>query len=745
MNSDVDAFCKSCITCQTSKLNNHANYGLLETLDIPNYPWETIGIDFVGPLPESKTLNGTFDMILVVIDHLTSMVHLIPTKQTYRAKDVAEVMFDRVYKHHGMPRHIVSDRDSLFTSVFWNRLNELTGTELHMSSSFHPQTDGMTERANQTITQMIRSCISPHQRDWATKLPAIEFAINSARSETTGFAPFTLNYGQIPKSMIWETDMKYPGVRTFAQQMKDAIMRAHDSIIAARVKQTRLANNRRKETPFVKGDLVYLSTANLTLPKGRARKLAPKFIGPFQILEDYCNNTFLLDIPAELKKRGIHPAFHASLLRVHVPNDDRRFPGRQLPQIIGLGKVEELNVKNISDHHGKGADALFEVLYTNGDSVWLLYLEVKQLEALSQYLEAQGAPTVNDLPRRVRHADKDIPISSIQLDETIRCRLALDLIDDVVTNIASATTSKPPSVHSGTSSDLRSCKNVYRGWKRGPKRQRSTRSRMAHPVFRPLQLEQFRITADAIRSGTFDLSRDRIPTGYVTFCETNANHPDPNLRYPLPYGFVRKPLRSRENKTHGHHDRRDRGKSLSGMIFDRFKADTKTRKEPIHKVPSKVYAERRTETATTNNSRPRGRHSQDARAPSRNHRRARNITSHFAPYQQPVAYPGNALFNPAPAVIPNPAVHQVVFNKNAVIPNPAMHPVVFNENVANPAPAAPTELETLEELLDDIINDGVPANSNASTSLSPGMTLIVFLLFYLALTNTILVVSSVTI
>ncbi|KIO11093.1 hypothetical protein M404DRAFT_57062, partial [Pisolithus tinctorius Marx 270] len=156
INADVDAYCKSCITCQTSKPNNHANYGLLKTLDVPNYPWETIGIDFVGPLPDSKTLNGSFDMILVVIDHLTSMIHLIPTKQTYRAKDIAEVMFDRVYKHHGMPRNIVSDRDSLFTSVFWTRLNELTGSELRLSSSYHPQTDGMTERANRTITQMIR-------------------------------------------------------------------------------------------------------------------------------------------------------------------------------------------------------------------------------------------------------------------------------------------------------------------------------------------------------------------------------------------------------------------------------------------------------------------------------------------------------------------------------------------------------------------------------------------------------------
>jgi len=302
INSDVEAFCRSCTTCQTSKPSNHPSYGLLETLDVPSYPWETIGMDFVGPLPESKTLNGSFDMILVIIDYLTVMVHLVPTKQTYRAKDIAEVMFDRVYKLHGMPQNIISDRDSLFTSTFWTKLNELTHSELRMSSSFHPQTDGITERANRTITQMLRSCISSNQKDWATRLPAIEFAMNSARSETTGFTPFMLNYGRSPRSMIWETNSEFPGIRVFAQRMKDTILRAHDSIIAARVKQTVMANRKRKDVPFVKGDLVYLSTANLTLPKGHARKLALKFIGPYKITDDYRNNTFLLELPAELKQ-----------------------------------------------------------------------------------------------------------------------------------------------------------------------------------------------------------------------------------------------------------------------------------------------------------------------------------------------------------------------------------------------------------------------------------------------------------
>jgi len=158
--------------------------------------------------------------------------------------------------------------------------------------------------------------------------------------------------------MIWHAESEYLGVRVFTQKMKDAILMAHNTIIAVRVKQNCLANNHQKEALFTKGDLIYLSTQNLGLPKGRAWKLAPKFIGPFKILEDYKNNSFLLYLPANLKQWGIHPAFHAHLLRIHVPNDDQRFLGRQLDQIANLGTAKEWAVSNIESHHNKGLDAL---------------------------------------------------------------------------------------------------------------------------------------------------------------------------------------------------------------------------------------------------------------------------------------------------------------------------------------------------------------------------------------------------
>jgi hypothetical protein len=108
------------------------------------------------------------------------MVHLVPCRINYNARQMAELMYEEVYKHHGIPVNIISDRDVLFTSVFWEHLHRLLGSKLRMSSAYHPQTDGATERANCTITQMLRQCVNDKQNDWVAKLPAIEFAINSA-------------------------------------------------------------------------------------------------------------------------------------------------------------------------------------------------------------------------------------------------------------------------------------------------------------------------------------------------------------------------------------------------------------------------------------------------------------------------------------------------------------------------------------------------------------------------------------
>jgi hypothetical protein len=258
---------------------------------------------------------------------------------------------------------------------------------------------------------MLRQCIGPDQRDWVAKLPAIEFAINSARSESTGYAPFFLNAGRMPKAMIWSsTTAEYPSVREFALQKKLALISAHDSILVARVKQTRDANRKRQSVPFQTNDLVYLSTKNISFPKGLARKLVPKFIGPYKILKDYGNGSFQLDLPPHLKKRGVHNVFHSSLLRIHVPNDDRLFPGRMDTQVLTTDDAgEEWTVDKILSHHGSRMNAVFEILWKSGDVTWLPYYQITHLQALAEYLDLIGVSKIHRLPNGSGHPPQDDP------------------------------------------------------------------------------------------------------------------------------------------------------------------------------------------------------------------------------------------------------------------------------------------------------------------------------------------------
>jgi len=222
--------------------------------------------------------------------------------------------------------------------------------------------------------------------------------------------------------MLWTNARsdEYPSVRNFALQRKLALIAAHDSVLAARVKQTRDANRHRRLAPFVEGDLVYLSTKNINFPKGLARKLIPKYIGPYKILQDFKNQSFKIELPSNLKQRGVHDVFHASLLRVHIPNDDRLFPGRLDSQINSGNDLEpEWAVDKILSHSGSKEDSIFEVLWKAGDVTWLPYNQIEHLNALSAYFEVLEIEKIQDLPRgtgKPPAQDPQIFIGSLSLD-----------------------------------------------------------------------------------------------------------------------------------------------------------------------------------------------------------------------------------------------------------------------------------------------------------------------------------------
>ncbi|KAJ7050774.1 hypothetical protein C8F01DRAFT_1092109 [Mycena amicta] len=167
-----------------------------------------------------------------------------------------------------------------------------------------------------------------------------------------------------------------------------------------------LSDKHCRKAGFAVGELVYLSTKNLKLPKKRARKLLPKYLGPFKILTVVSPGmSYKLELSRELKTRGIHDVFHASLLRPHFPSDDRRFPGRQIHQIPGFGvNPKEWAVDRILSHLGKGTEASFEMLWATGDVTWAPYAEVKHLAAMDGYCEAMGIKHPRNLPLKgTRH------------------------------------------------------------------------------------------------------------------------------------------------------------------------------------------------------------------------------------------------------------------------------------------------------------------------------------------------------
>lgn len=201
---DVRDWVSVCDICQRTKPEHVKKGGLLQPLPTPLLPWEQVTLDFIVGLP--KTQEG-FDAMLVFTDKLSRMIHIAPTTTTCTAQEAADLFFKNIYKYHGLPGSIISDRDARFVSRFWNAVHSILQSKLFMSTAYHPETDGATERANQTIEAMLRAFVSNHQEQWADYVFVIEFACNNAVNASTGVSPFFFNRGLHPRTL---TDVALP-------------------------------------------------------------------------------------------------------------------------------------------------------------------------------------------------------------------------------------------------------------------------------------------------------------------------------------------------------------------------------------------------------------------------------------------------------------------------------------------------------------------------------------------------------
>uniref|UniRef100_A0A803TTM2 Gypsy retrotransposon integrase-like protein 1 n=1 Tax=Anolis carolinensis TaxID=28377 RepID=A0A803TTM2_ANOCA len=193
--NDVEKYVNTCPVCQRSKTRREKPSGLLHSLPIPSRPWEIISADFITDLPPSLG----FTTILVVVDLFTKLAHFIPCDGLPTAKETADLFLQHVFRLHGLPKSLVTDRGSQFTSRFWKALQKLLGIDSRLSSAHHPQTDGQTECTNATLEQYLRCYVNYQQDNWASLLPLSEFAYNNGVQASTKETPFFANYGFHPR------------------------------------------------------------------------------------------------------------------------------------------------------------------------------------------------------------------------------------------------------------------------------------------------------------------------------------------------------------------------------------------------------------------------------------------------------------------------------------------------------------------------------------------------------------------
>ncbi|MGL4847989.1 MAG: hypothetical protein ACRC28_03545, partial [Clostridium sp.] len=365
MTQDVENYVATCKRCRMSKHICMKSAGLLHPLDIPNRRWGSISMDFIVGLPATANNNNA---ILSVVDRLSKMAHFIPCSISITAKQTAQLFLERVVAYHGIPDDIVSDRDARFTSAYWEEFCDQLNIIIKKSTSFHPQTDGQTERANRTIEQMLRLYIETDEKRWEEILPVVELAYNCAKNESTGMSPFEVMIGENPKHGTIEEDCITWEIPLMDKRYKMIVHRVTTQLHIAQQRQKKQADRHRRELELKVGDLVYVSTRNMYLPYNR--KFRPLYVGPYPVVQKVGKVAYKLQLPRDML---YHPVFHVSLLVPTVdvsPNIQRQ--EEEWQPIIGQHGDPEWEVEEIMDVRGKGRNTEYLVRWKcDAAPMWL--------------------------------------------------------------------------------------------------------------------------------------------------------------------------------------------------------------------------------------------------------------------------------------------------------------------------------------------------------------------------------------
>ncbi|GAA5991079.1 hypothetical protein JCM11641_002320 [Rhodosporidiobolus odoratus] len=355
MGKDVRKYCSSCDPCQRNKASTVKRQGQHHALPVPPRLFSDVALDFVGPLPKSQG----HDMLLTITDRLSGYTRLLPCSSKDGAHEVAGVFFEGWVRLFGQPERIVSDRDKLFTSRFWKAPHKRMGSKLQMSTSFHPETDGRSERTNKTAVQVLRSMVSRRQTDWSHHLASTEYALNKAENVATGKAPFELVLGFVPR-ISPAPDSASLGVLTVEEVLADRearLMEAQDTLRASKVQQGVQINAKRAgEDVFAVNDLVLISSRDRRRrfkasgdKSLRSAKFFPRYDGPYRVTAAFPSQS-LYQLELDPSDNSFNK-FHISKLKRYTPNDLNMFPSRhhERPEPVVVGGEEEYEVEEIVD------------------------------------------------------------------------------------------------------------------------------------------------------------------------------------------------------------------------------------------------------------------------------------------------------------------------------------------------------------------------------------------------------------